>query len=256
MLEDAAAAAPPRAALTPAARQQLGAAVQRLLPAPSASCPLDVAAGLLEAYGRVAALPRAMTGLANSLSGPEAGSTTSSSTSSSNSNSSGLVTAVLAAAAPSLAGASARGVADLLWAVSELEEDLPWDHGAAAAAAAVPEALQRAVSARLADQDFLAPDLCRVVCALGSLASSSSSSNAPSTSGTGSGGAAAAAAAVAGQRGFVVSRELVTALNEEVRYQLTEFAPDFSAGDLGRLIAGMAGLRLGAAVAGDEEYRR
>ncbi|EFJ42323.1 hypothetical protein VOLCADRAFT_107300, partial [Volvox carteri f. nagariensis] len=59
-----------------------------------------------------------------------------------------------------------------------------------------------------------------------------------------------------GGGGFTVDPELVRALGDEIRYQLTEFDADFDAADLGRLISGMAGLWLGPAVAGDEEYRR
>ncbi|PNH00505.1 hypothetical protein TSOC_013668, partial [Tetrabaena socialis] len=271
LLASATANAPPRAALTPAAHALLDAAAQRLLsydhPAAAAAasssprCSLGEAAQLLQAYGRVALGPAA---------GVAAGTPDSSSAGAS--VAAPLVAAVMShvcgadgggpgAGGSVLESASARELADLLWAVSELQEDLPWEEreagespggagplagpggAAASAASAAPAALQRAVLARIREQDFLAPDLCRAVCALGVLAPVAATS-----------GAAAALAGSAGS-GFQLGSELLGALNEEVRYQLTEFDADFEAADLGRLILGMGRLRLGAAVLADGEYR-
>ncbi len=54
----------------------------------------------------------------------------------------------------------------------------------------------------------------------------------------------------------MLDKQLLRALSSEVRYQLVEFEGDFEAGDLARLISGLAGMRLGAEIAADEEYRR
>ncbi len=117
-----------------------------------------------------------------------------------------------------LPSTSARHLADLLWALSELpDSELPWEQQqqqqqqqhaeapleggaglAAAVAHAAPAALQRAVLRRLQEQDFLAPDLCRAACALGSMASApastSSSESSSSTAAAQSAGASAAGA--------------------------------------------------------------
>ncbi|GLC46109.1 hypothetical protein PLESTB_001031500 [Pleodorina starrii] len=281
-LRAAAAAAPPRAAITTPSRTLLASAVQGLLargtaPAPPPPpCSVADAARLLEAYGAVsqgtlvsadanaatsstaaatadAAQPaRVATSVLSYVCSISAGAATAAASAG---------PAAAAAAAPALVqSAPARDLADLLWALSELQEyDLPWDERSAAApppleaavAAEAPAALQRAVLARVRGQDFLAPDLCRVVCALGSLAAAA----APPSAG-GVPPPPAAATAASGRGGFSPDPEVVAALNEEIRYQLTEFDADFEAADLGRLISGMAGLRLGSAVGADEEYRR
>ncbi|GFR46776.1 hypothetical protein Agub_g8404, partial [Astrephomene gubernaculifera] len=293
-LQAAAANAPPRATLTAESVALLNAVVHRLLPysstpataggatatAAAAECTTSEAARLLEVYSKVSssqgrtepagdlAPPPLVASLLTCLCTPQpAGSSGASS----------------ANGSTAMEAASARELADLLWAVSELQEGLPWDERTASvpssssassptsaeaaaiveeAATTVPATLQRAVSTRLRNQDFLAPDLCRAVCALGSLAAvtsaitPSSANTAAATTGASTTGQGSLPSAVASSKGFQLNPDLVKELNEEVRFQLTEFHADFEASDLGRLISGMGRLGLGAAVASDEEYRR
>jgi hypothetical protein len=173
-----------------------------------------------------------------------------------------LLAALCATAAPSAASllsrATATELADLLWALSELGGPMPWEQATTSpasspsASAAAPAALQAAVLARVQGQDFLAPALCRAICALGGLAASISNGSADggsSSSGGGSGAFAGLSVAAgpssdgaAGQKasdaagGFRLDPQLLKALNEEARYQLTEFDSDFSAADLALLI--------------------
>ncbi|GLI62620.1 hypothetical protein VaNZ11_005284 [Volvox africanus] len=276
-LHTASASAPPRASLTTPSRSLLASTAQRVLSECATkqreACSVADVARLLEAYGTVSQ---------GTLIAATASTVSDSATAVQDETPPCLAALLLAhvcslpnASATSertltlLQSARARELADLLWALSELQrEELPWEERTAATAALpppdeavavaadAPSALQRAVLSCVRNQNFLAPDLCKVVCALGSLGAppatgalqESSTQRQPiATAGTGGGGRV---------RGFVVDRDLVQALNEEIRYQLTEFHADFEAADLGRLISGMAGLRLGAAVVADEEYRR
>ncbi|KAG2489734.1 hypothetical protein HYH03_011841 [Edaphochlamys debaryana] len=268
-LQAAAAAAPPRSALTPSARSAANAAVQRLLGSPP-TCSVADAAALLEAYGPL------------SSTSAEASTSDGDGTSSGGSGSAAppLACSLLASVCggsgsggSAVETASARDLAALLWAVSELDETLPWDQrpgqagaevagaeaSTSAAAAAAPAALQRALLARVRAQDFLAPDLCRAVCAVGNLAVASRSDAPPppaAPSGPASSSSPSAAPASPSAAGFQPDADLVKALDEEIRFQLVEFGSDFEAPDVGRLISGMAGLRLGGHVARDDEYRR
>jgi len=91
----------------------------------------------------------------------------------------------------------------------------------------------RAVMAALEPQlqDLFAPDLARVVCAAGALARNAS--NAAVGSGSGSSDASSSSA---------LPPTFAAAVVEEVTYQVTEFAADFGAYDLARLVSGLADL--------------
>ncbi|GIL69629.1 hypothetical protein Vretimale_10285 [Volvox reticuliferus] len=276
-LHNAAASAPSRASITIPSRSLLMSTAQRVLSQRETkhgeACSVADAARFLEAYGTVSQ---------GTLAAVVANTASDIVTAVHYDTRPRLVALVLAKVcslpnavantdrtSTSLQSATARDLVDLLWVLSELQqEELPWEARTTAMAATAPEeadiemavaadapyALQRAILACVRNQDFLAPDLCKVVCALGSLCAAPTTGD-PQGSSTQRQPTAAAGTGGYG-KGFVVDRDLVQALNEEIRYQLTEFNADFEAADLGRLISGMAGLRLGAAVLADEEYRR
>jgi hypothetical protein len=122
-----------------------------------------------------------------------------------------------------------RLIADALWSLSNLS-----GLAAGPAAAAAVRQLLAAAGGQL--QDFFGPDLTKMVCAAGTLAS---------TTGSSSGGVDPAAGPPVG-----LDAAWAAAVFKECEYQMVEFSADYSAFDLARMALGLSLLAdLGAAAA-------
>jgi hypothetical protein len=137
--------------------------------------------------------------------------------------------------------AGAKELAGALWAASNLplpmgmggDGDDSGNSDGNSSNDATADALRSLMSALEPQmQDLFAPDLARVVCAAGALARNAQ----------GGGGGAAAASSSSSSSKSALPSTFASALVDEVTYQVTEFAADFGAYDLARLISGLADL--------------